>query len=158
MNTQRKIIRSGIEGSISLADVRTISSFLFDSAPAVNVHGLNVTLGIAPVDPEEVMRARWFIVALPNSIVHDSTVFAAWIDNLKFITPANDALEGSEFVWGSGSVVCSDVSPAVVSFSPKSLRNLQKGSALYCFVVADTISGLLDEWEAAATMSFFTFS
>ena len=158
MNTQRKRYQAAIDGSLALEDAEIVGLMNFVDAPAVNIHGVNISIGVAPVDPEEVMRGRWYVCILPRSIAEDNTLRNSWVDQLNTVAAANDAIDGSTMIWGSGSFVASDATPFNTTFSPRTSRNVQMQGQLIVVVVADTISGLLDEWEAVSGISLFTSS
>ena len=158
MNTQRKRYSVNTLDSSALKDALIINDMDFTDAPAVNIHGVNISIGVALTDPEEIMRGRWYVVMLPRSVAQDTTVRNTWIQELDSFSNAINQLDGSTFVWGSGSFVCSDRTPFNTIFSPKTSRNAQQGSKLMVLIVADTITGLLDTWEAISSFSLFTSS
>ena len=158
MRTQRKRYGANRGGSITLGQATTILDMVFNDAPVVNIHGVNISVGVAPVDPEEVMRGRIYVAALSRSVAEDSTVRNTWADQLDSEVDATTALDGSSLIWGSVSFVASDATPFNWTFAPKTSRNMQNESRLIIYVVADTISGLLDEWEAVAGISLFASS
>ena len=154
--TERKRIASarGVSNQTELAFL--VTTMEFDAAQAVNIHGLNVTMGMTPVGPDESLVGRWYVVLLSNSIASDATLRNAWIANLNTVDLANVALSSSEFVWGAGSIVCAEQSTFQHSFSPKSSRNAKNGAELFVIMVADAISGVIDDHDMAATISLFT--
>jgi len=155
MNPQTKIIQSNrIDVAVTEIFV-PIASVLFDDAPAVNIHGVNITLGATPFGPDESFIGRWYVYLLPPSVAEDLTVRNAWIANLNTIALANVALDNSQFIWGGGSIVCGEQSTFQHTFSPKTSRNAKKGSLLQVGIVADVISGVIDDWDGAATISCF---
>jgi len=156
MNVQRKKIHSGQIDPITLLEALTVDSMGFGATGAVNIHGVNITLGVSPGGDDEIMRGRWYVVLLPQSIENNSTVRNEWIDQLDNHSSANSALSSSEFVWASGSFACASNSPFQMTFSPKTSRNAQLGAVLRVIVVADGITGILDAWEASAMISLFT--
>ena len=158
MNVQRKRISTGKTGSSITEDATIVIQFNFNDAPSVNVHGLHVDISMTPFGPDESLEGRWYVVALPQSIVHDATVLTAWVDNLNTIASANTALQSSEFVWGSGAFICAEQAPFNTHFAPKTSRNMQDGSALFVIVVADAVSGVVDNWDASTHISAFVSS
>jgi len=131
---------------------------VFEDAPAVNIHGLHVTMGAYPANEGENMRGRWYVVMLPRSVAENSTTRAEWISQLDSRATTNNALEGSSFVWGSGVFVATNISPWQHTFSPKTSRNAQNESRLMVLIVADSISGAIDFWETTSNISCFTSS
>jgi len=156
MTDQRKRIKSAHDGQTGLFSVKRIVDMGINDVNKVNIHGLHITMGCAPVDPEEVFLGRWYVVLLPNSIAHTAATESAWLAELSTVSLANNHLSASSFVWGSGSIICSDATPFNLTFKPSTTRNAQKGSRLYLLMVADDITGILDNWGAVATMTFFT--
>jgi len=156
MNAQRKRIQSSRQAPNTTENAITIVAMDFDDDAVVNVHGVNVSIGMTPQGPDETLIGRWYVVMLPASIVHDSTVLNAWIANLNTVTLANLALASSEFVWGAGSIVCGEQSTFQHTFSPKTSRNVKKGGSLRLILVADAISGVIDDWDGAGTISLFS--
>ena len=155
---QRKRYHADQVDSSALNSTQIVEAMEFVDAPAVNIHGVNISLGVAPTDPDETMRGRWYVVVLPRSVAQDSTIRTAWIGELDTQSDAKQALDGSNMVWGSGSFVASQDTPFNHSFAPKTSRNIQMEGQLLVLIVADSITGLLDFWEANATIALFTTS
>jgi len=156
MNAQRKRYVVGSLDSFNLKDAQTVVSLEFNDSNAVNVHGVNISLGVVPAADDEIMRGRWYVVALPRSIAEDATIRGQWIGQLDNFNSAQDAIDGSSMVWGSGVFTTTSGGPFNVTFSPKTSRNMQSQAQLRVLVVADSVTGLLDEWEAIASISCFT--
>ncbi len=156
MNTQRKRILSFNVTSNLTGIAATTTSMPFDDDASVNVHGVNITMGVTPFGPDETLIGRWYVVILPNSIESDVALRNAWISNLNTTALANVALDSSEFIWGAGTILCSDKSVFNLTFAPSTSRNVKKGGRLRVIFVADAISGVIDDWDSAATISLFT--
>jgi len=158
MNVQQKqLVTSRIVSSaVGEATIVVFKNFL--DAPAVNVHGLTVTFGVTPAGPDESFLGRWYLCNLPHSIVDDTGILNDWIDNLDDLTTTNNHLESTTMVWGAGSFTCAEQSTFQHTFSPKTSRNMQRGSGLYLIVVADAISGVLDDWDANGMLTYFISS
>ena len=156
MTTQRKRIHSAVNETAVVEVALPIGQIEFTDAPSVNVHGINITMGITPFGPDETFLGRWYVCMLPHSIYHDIDIRNAWFQNLNTIGSANDALVSSDFVWGAGSILCSDKSVFNHTFSPSTSRNVKNGGALVVVYVADQISGVIDNWDAVTTISCFT--
>ena len=156
MTPQRKRIFSGRQ-DVNVTEVALQTAIVtIDSGPAVNIHGLNVTMGVSPAGPDETLVGRWYVVLLPPSVGSDQNIRDAWFANLNTISSANDTLANSEFIWGAGSIVCGEQSTFQHTFSPKSSRNAKAGARLAVIFVADAVSGAIDNWDSAATLSYFT--
>jgi len=156
MQAQNKTIVVGRQFVSNIEDMIPIVSYTFDEAASFNIHGLRVTIGASPAGPDETMVGRWYLVLLPNSVAEDSTTFNAWTTQLDTIAKANVALEHAEFIWGSGSFVIGEQSTLQETFAPRTTRNAKKGYQLTLFIVADAISGVIDDWDSAGSMTFFT--
>ncbi len=155
-NPQRKRIVSATSSTAVTGVALIVGSVPYDDAPAVNVHGLRVTLGVSPFGPDETLLGRWYVVNLPPSINSDVALRNAWLANLNTVALANPFLESTEFVWGSGGILCAEQSTFEMTFAPSTTRNMQKGSELYLIVVADAISGVIDDWDAVSMITQFT--
>ncbi len=158
MNPQNKRIESFRVSSNQTQLAVFVIKAVFEDAPSVNIHGVNVTLGMSPFGPDETLVGRWYVVVLPPSVAKDAAIQNAWIANLNTTALANVQLKNTEYVWGAGSFVAGEQSTVAIQFSPKTSRNMKKDSALYVIVVADAISGVSDDWDAAATVSLFETS
>ncbi len=158
MRVQNKTIVSGFISSFTTGSATTLVTHAFSDETAVNVHGMTITQGCSPFGPDETLVGRWYLVNLPPSVAEDSTVRNAWQDQLNTIGSANSTLDNAQFIWASGTVVCSDKSTFQQTLSLKSTRNMLKGSELALFVVVDAISGVIDDFDWAGTMTFFTSS
>ena len=158
MNTQRKRIRSGQIDSVNLLEAISVIGMEFSDSAAVNVHGVNITLGISPGGDDEIMRGRWYVVVLPKSIEANSSLRNDWIDQLNSHAQANDAFDSTSMIWGSGSFACASNSPFQMTFNPKTSRNVAQGSIIRVIAVADGITGALDSWEASSMIVAFTSS
>jgi len=156
MNVQRKRIQHGRFDVNNVELALFVANVLFDDTQAVNVHGVNITMACSPRGPDETLVGRWYVVMMPDAIAGDVNVRNAWLANLNNISDANDALQTVDYVWGAGSIVCGEQSTFQHTFSPGTSRNVKKGSQLFVIMVADAISGVLDNWDAAATVSLFT--
>ena len=156
MTAQRKRIRHGQLSFNDTESAHTIVSQSFDDIASGNLHGLNISMGVSPFGPEETFVGRWYVVLMPHSVNSDATIRNAWIAHLDTIAEANIALATTEFVWGAGSILCSDMSTWLANFNPMTSRNIKKGDALRVIIVADAISGVIDDWDVVATMSLFT--
>ena len=156
MTPQNKTIVSARKDVNVTEIASTNATHTFDGASSVNIHGLNVTIGVSPRGPDETLVGRWYVVLLPKSVASEQAIRNAWIEELNTIAGANEHLTNSEFVWGAGSIVSGEQGPFDVTFSPKSSRNAKQGSQLFVLLVADAISGVVDDWDSASTMSFFT--
>ncbi len=156
MNVQRKRIAQLRITSVSTALATVIVSIDFDDGQAVNVHGLNVSMGASPNGPDETFVGRWYVVNLPPSIVSDSSLLSDWIANLNTLTGANTALDTAEFVWGAGTIMCAEQSTFQHTFNPSTSRNMKHGSRLSLIMVADAISGVVDDWDGSGVISLFT--
>ena len=158
MNPQNKRIFSGRIDVALTATAFNVAAILLDKADAVNVHGVNITMGATPFGPDESFVGRWYVAMLPPSIVSDAATLATWIANLDTIAAANSFLESTDLIWGAGSIVCAEQSTFQHTFAPRTSRNAKNGSLLVVIMVADVISGVIDDWDAAATLSIFTSS
>ena len=156
MNVQRKRIRSSRVGSAQTELAVVLNQLDFDDSVAVNIHGLQIDIGMTPFGPDETLLGRWYVVVLPNSIVHDGAVFGQWLINLNTIGSANEALTSSEFVWGSGSFTCAEQAPFNTHFAPATSRNMALGSSMLIIVVADAVSGVVDNWDATSHITLFS--
>jgi len=156
MQAQRKRIFHArvVQNVTEIATIVGVTTF--DADNAVNVHGVNISIGMSPFGPDETLVGRWYVLMLPRSVNNDAALRAAWIANLNTIALANTHLNGTDMVWGAGSIVCAEQSTFQHTFSPKTSRNMQNGSALVIVVVADAVSGVIDDWDAATTTSLFT--
>ena len=158
MNAQRKQIQSSRQFVGVTETALIIVNIQFDSSNAGNVHGLNVSMGASPAGPDETMVGRWYLAILPRSIYEDVTTRNQWISQLDTIALANAALLSSEFIWGAGSFVCGEQSTFYEKFAPKTSRNVKEGSTMVLIMVADAISGVVDDWDSAGTISLFVSS
>jgi len=158
MNVQRKTIISGLQSLSATEIALEILTKRFDDAPSVNIHGLQITMGMSPFGPDETLIGRWYVILLPPSVAKDATIRAEWIENLNTISSSNEHLDASEFVWGAGSILCAEQSVFNLTFAPKTSRNAPIGSRLIVVMVADRVSGVVDNWDGVATMSMFTSS
>ena len=156
MNVQRKRIQTGrTDNNVTEIPILT-TNMSFDDAQAVNVHGVNITMGVTPAGPDETLVGRWYVAMLPSAVAGDTAVRSAWLANFNTITTANDFLDSSEYIWGTGSIVCGEQSTFQHTFNPNTSRNVMNGAQLFVFFVADAVSGVVDDWDAAATISLFT--
>jgi len=158
MNVQRKRIQSARFSSTATETAARILSMPFRDAPSVNIHGVNISMGVTPFGPDETLLGRWYVVLLPSSIALDTSILNDWIANLDTITSANTKLNASEFVWGAGSFVCGEQSVWQHEFAPKTSRNVMKDGELFVILVADAVSGAIDNYDMVATISLFTSS
>ena len=156
MTPQRKRILCQRVSTTAIELTTTIVKMDFVDAPAVNIHGVNITMGWSPFGPDETLVGRWYVLNLPPSIAGGVTLLNQWLANLATISLANDFTDSNEFIWGSGSVVCAEQSTFQHTFSPKTSRNMKKDSSLLVVFVADAISGVIDNWDGAATISLFS--
>ena len=156
MTTQNKIIKASRITLNTTEDASTCLSITFDTMQSQNIHGMTVTMGVSPNGPDETLVGRWYVLLLPHSIEDDPTVRNAWIDNLDTITAQNNALEGTEFVWGAGTIMCAEQSTFQHTFAPSTSRNIKKGAVLRVVFVADAISGVADDWDGSAMVTLFT--
>ena len=108
MTAQRKRIFSNNISSNLTEIAQIVCELRFLDTISQNIHGVNITFGVTPFGPEETLVGRWYVIILSRSIADDTAIRNAWIANLNNISLANDALESSEFVWGAGTIVCSD--------------------------------------------------
>ena len=155
MTAQRKRIAHGKQAIVATEAALIVKSMSFTDAPAANIHGVNISMGATPFGPDETMIGRWYVVLLPPSLARDVALRNAWIGELNTITEANVHLESTEFVWGAGSFICAEQSTFFEKFAPKTSRNVQKDSELFVILVADQISGVIDDWDSACTISLF---
>ena len=155
-NPQRKIIKASRQTSNQTELAVNFNTITFDSSDAVNVHGVNISIGVSPAGPDETLVGRWYVIVMPPSIAGDATTLNAWVDQLDTIALANTHLESSEFVWGAGTIMCAEQSTFQHTFSPKTSRNVKKGATIFVVVVADAISGVIDDWDFSAMTSLFT--
>jgi len=158
MNPQRKRISSSRQSVNQTEEAITVVNLSFDDAPAVNVHGVNITLGVSPFGPDETLVGRWYVAVLPPSIENDATILSAWLDNLNTISLANAFLATADYIWGAGSIVVGEQSTFQLTFNPKTSRNINKGGRIRVIAVADAISGVADDWDSAGTISCFSTS
>jgi len=161
MNSQRKRISANILSSNAIANAEVVVAMSFNDSAAVNVHGVNVSLGVFPlggVDPGESMRGRWYVATLPRSIVNNGASLAAWLDGLDNFTNLANNFESAPMIWGSGAFAAHSTDHFNMTFQPRTSRNMEEGSALFVIVVADDIDGLLDDWRATAHVTAFTSS
>jgi len=156
MQTQRKRIASGRQDNPVTEIAINVVQMILDTEGSVNLHGLNVTMGVSPRGPDETLVGRWYVAVVPKSVAEDSTIRNAWIAQMNTITSANAVLDSSEFIWGAGSFVCAEQSTFHLQFSPQTSRNVKEGSRIFVLAVADAVSGAVDDWDAAATISVFT--
>ena len=158
MNVQRKRITQVNISTTELEVATVVAGMVFQDSAAVNVHGVNITLGVTAGGDDEIALGRWYVVALPRSIVSDGATFNTWISLLNTITSVNNSFESTEFIWGAGSFVVNTNSAFNLEFSSKTSRNMQEGLALFTIVAMDDVTGLVDTWDAASTISAFTSS
>jgi len=161
MTSQRKRIAFNQAGSNQISTPIITASMQFDDAASMNVHGVNVSIGIYPLggaDPGEGMKGRWYVVMLPKSIVSDPDVLNPWIANLGTTALIDAHFESAPMVWGSGAFACHNTTPYNTTFSPRTSRNIENGSALLVISVADDIDGLIDDWRSTAHITAFTLS
>ena len=158
MNVQRKRYATDLAESFNLEEATSVVQMNFNDAPAVNIHGVNISLGVVPAADDEIMRGRWYVTLIPPTINEESSVRNAWFDQFDTGLQATQSLDGSSMVWGSGSFTATSGGPYNVTFSPKSSRNASQNSRMDVLVAIDSVTGLLDEWEATATISLFTTS
>jgi len=158
---QRKRIAFNQAGSNQISSPIITASMQFSDAASMNVHGLNISIGVYPLggaDPGESMKGRWYVVMLPKSIVSDPSVLDPWIANLGTSALLDAHFESAPLVWGSGAFACHNTTPYNVDFHPTTSRNAENGSALLVICVADDIDGLLDDWRSIAHITAFTSS
>ena len=155
MKSQRKPIAYGRNSSVNTELTSVVLAENFIDGPLQNVHGLQCTMSASPFGPDETMVGRWYVVLLPASIANDTDLRQAWISRLDTLSSANDALSSSEFVWGAGSFICAEQAPFNLTFAPKTSRNVPFEARLMVLMVADAISGVVDNWDASASFSYF---
>ena len=158
MNVQRKRLNHGTVDSTALFSPQVVASIQFIDAPKVNIHGVNVTIGAMPVGADETMRGRFYVVVLPKSIVSDATTFGTWIQNLGTSGSISDHIDGSSMVWGSIAYCAGTLEPFNWTFAPKTSRNMGEGSGIFVIAVMDSLSGIIDSWEATSNISLFSSS
>jgi len=158
MNIQRKRIKSDRISLSVTESAAVVNNIVFTDAPAVNIHGVHIDIAMTPFGPDETLVGRWYVACLPQSIANDPGLLADWVTSLNTITDANGQLKSSEFIWGSGQFICAEQAPFNHHFAPKTSRNMQKDSGIFVIVVADAVSGVVDNWDAAAHMTLFISS
>ena len=158
MNVQRKRIKTTRVGS-SITELATdAGQIVFTDAPAVNLHGVHIDIGMSPFGPDESLEGRWYVAIIPKTIASDAGLFVDWLAKYNTVSEANTFLNSSEFIWGSGAFICAEQAPFNTHFAPKTSRNLSEGSALVVIVVADAVSGVVDNWDAVSHVTLFTSS
>ena len=156
MTSQNKVIQSA-RLDVNVTEVATINSIrVFEESSGINMHGLIVTMGASPAGPDETLVGRWYVALLPKSLSDDIALRNAWLAQLNTIALANGVLDRAEFILGAGSIVCAEQSTFQETFKLGTSRNVSPGSTLMVIFVADAISGVIDDWDSASTMVFFT--
>ena len=156
MNPQRKFVALGRSQQNVTEQVVLVIQKGFDDAPAVNVHGLNVQICATPFGPDETLLGRWYVLNLPHSMIEDVTLRNNYIANFDTIGEANAIMTTTEFVWGCGQFICAEQAPLNIEFKPSTSRNIKKGGAIIVLLVADQISGVIDDWDSSAQLLGFT--
>ncbi len=156
MKPQRKTIIAGRQQTNQTETAIAAVSLQFDDQDAINIHGLNVTGGASPFGPDETIVGRWYVVLMNPAMAESTIMRNQYITNLDTIASANQQLDSTDTCWGSGTFVAHEAAPFILNFSPKSSRNAKRNSRLLVIFVADAISGVVDDWDLAATISCFT--
>ena len=155
MTPQRKVIKCNSTTFALTAQHLVVLQHDFDNSSAMNMHGFRMSHGATPFGPDESMLGRWYVALLPASISHDAVVLLDWLSNFNGINPANDATESSKFILASGSFTCAEQSTFQHEFNLKTSRNVMAGDTLIYFIVADAISGVVDDWDTNAMWTYF---
>lgn len=157
MNTQRKRIKHNIFTSNVTENAQLVVTMPFTDSASVNIHGLNVSMGMSPFGPDETAIGRWYVILLPASIANNTALRAEWVDNLNTTALANTFLASAgKEIWGAGQFICSSESPWLHTFKPSTSRNVENEGELFVIMTVDQVSGVVDDYDLCATINLFT--
>ena len=155
MTAQRKVIRTNRIAFALTSQHIVLLDKTFDNSSSMNMHGLRVSMGATPAGPDESMLGRWYLALVPNTVAHDPVVLLDWLTNFNGVSVANDATESAQFILASGAFTCAEQSTFQHEVALKTSRNVSAGDHLMFFMVADAISGVIDDWDANVMWTYF---